>query len=184
MPLVSKNGSVVGSRQQSIMGQARVIDDAMRLKREPIPVQPVETPRKVGRPPGTKIINGKLVYPVERDGVALRSAAHPSPPEDVSEDAIETVEIELPEDTYEIFKQLDKPSWRPKRQSKPLRTMLALNPGQAFFIPHSDLGKASTVSTASTLRSGARRHGMFISVVQNFRHPVTGKLGIGVWRTK
>ena len=82
MPMVSK--SVVTSRQQTIMGQARVIDDAMRLKSTPHDTDLNPTPATgrghLGRPPGTKVINGKLVYP-ERDGTATAPAEIPRPQE-------------------------------------------------------------------------------------------------------
>ena len=80
--MVSK--SVVTSRQQTIIGQARVIDDAMRLKSTPHDTDLNPTPATgkgyLGRPPGTKVINGKLVYP-ERDGTAPAPAEIPRPQE-------------------------------------------------------------------------------------------------------
>ena len=78
--MVSK--SVVTSRQQSIIGQARIIDDAMRLKSTPrdtdLNLKPATGKGHVGRPPGTKVVNGRLVYP-GRDGVAPVPAAIPRP---------------------------------------------------------------------------------------------------------
>ena len=119
------------------------------------------------------------------NGVTLKSAAHPAPPplpEDISEDAVETVEIELPDDAMFVFSD-DAPELPPRPSGQgpsPYPKQLAkLSKKNPFLLIAATKEKPQRPSFGSYIKTMARDAGINVTVRRNFEY--FGRTGLGVW---
>lgn len=117
------------------------------------------------------------------DGVALKSAEHPTPKTDPHDfgDAVETIEIEVPEGIVILDNAPPVPRTNhPDAKWAPL--VRALKVGGFIFIPASKVEASSQANLCATLRHEA--YALRIKITTRTNYNFKGRIGVGVWRLK
>ena len=175
--MVSK--SFVASRQQTIIGQARIIDEAARIARVPAPAEIPRPQDKWAIPAGGDV---RHIAPAPAAAVAptipKRRPGRPTNAElaerrqaAASNGSVSGVEFEI---------EVDVPLPTAIRLHSPYHEPVSrlTRKGMFFFVP--EIKKSRSV--AAMIRDQGNRLKVKLTIRRNFVHPKTKKIGVGVWR--